>query len=84
MTELANRRIDSLMVEGGARVITSFIRRKLADLFVVTIAPKLVGGLPVIDSGSFKSNEHLQLGEVHLQTLGNDFIVWARPDWKNQ
>ena len=81
MTELANRRIDSLMVEGGARVITSFVRRRLADLFVVTVAPKLVGGLPVINTGSFQSKEFLQLSDVHLQMLGNDFIIWARPGW---
>ena len=82
MTELANRRIDSLMVEGGARVITSFVRRRLADLFVVTVAPKLVGGLPVIETGSFQSDRYLQLGDAHLQTLGQDFIIWARPHWK--
>jgi 3,4-dihydroxy 2-butanone 4-phosphate synthase/GTP cyclohydrolase II len=81
MAVLASRRIDSLMVEGGARVITSFIRRKLADLFVVTVAPKLVGGLPVIETGSLQSDRILQLGDAHLQTLGNDFIIWARPDW---
>ena len=81
MAELANRQVDSLMVEGGARVITSFIRRKLADLFVVTVAPKLVGGLTVIDTGSFQSEGILQLGDVHLQTLGDDFIIWARPHW---
>jgi riboflavin biosynthesis pyrimidine reductase len=81
MTELAGRRIDSLMVEGGARVITSFVRRKLADLFVVTVAPKLVGGLPVINTGSFKSDEFLQLGDAHLQMLGKDFLFWARPHW---
>jgi 3,4-dihydroxy 2-butanone 4-phosphate synthase/GTP cyclohydrolase II len=81
MTELANRRIDSLMVEGGARVITSFIRWKLADLFVVTVAPKLVGGLSVIDTGSFQSDGFLQLADAHHQRLGKDLIIWARPDW---
>ena len=81
MEELANRQIDSLMVEGGARVITSFIKRKLADLFVVTVAPKLVGGLSVIDTGSFQSNAFLHLEDVHYQKLGKDLIIWARPDW---
>ena len=42
------RGIRRLMVEGGARVITSFIRAQLVDLFIITIAPKLVGGLQVM------------------------------------
>jgi riboflavin-specific deaminase-like protein len=81
MEELVNRQIDSLMVEGGARVITSFIRWKLVDLFVVTVSPKFVGGLPVIDTSSFQSTSFLQLEDVHYQTLGEDLIIWARPNW---
>ena len=81
MEELVKRQIDSLMVEGGARVITSFIRWKLVDLFVVTVSPKFVGGLPVIDTSSFQSTSFLQLEDVHYQTSGEDLIIWARPNW---
>jgi riboflavin-specific deaminase-like protein len=81
MEALAERQIDSLMVEGGARVITSFIRSRLADLFVVTVAPKLVGGLPVMDTRSFRSNTYLQLDDVHYQKIGGDLVLWARPQW---
>ena len=81
MEELVKRQIGSLMVEGGARVITSFIRWKLVDLFVVTVAPKLVGGLSVIDTGSFESTASLQLDDAHYQRLGKDLIIWARPNW---
>jgi len=48
---------------------------------VVTVAPKLVGGLPVIDSGSLQSNAFLSLDDVYYQKLGKDLILWARPDW---
>jgi len=81
MGELDRRNVDSIMVEGGARVITSFIKLKLADLFVVTVSPKLVGGLPVIDTASFKAAPHIQLKDVHYQRLGADLIIWARPNW---
>jgi riboflavin-specific deaminase-like protein len=81
MEELVKRQIDSLMVEGGARVITSFIRWKLVDLFVVTVSPKFVGGLSVIDTSSFQSTSFLQLEDAHYQTLGEDLIIWARPNW---
>lgn len=83
MDELARRNIDSLMVEGGARIITSFVKQKLVDLFVVTVCPKLVGGLPVIDAQSFKTSACLQLKDVHYQSLGADLIIWARPDWSD-
>lgn len=79
--ELAARQIDSLMVEGGARVITSFIRWQLVDLFVITVSPKLVGGLSVIDTHSFQSTSFLQLEDVHYQKLEDDLIIWAQPGW---
>ena len=81
MDELANRQVDNVMVEGGARVITSFVKLKLVDLFVITVSPKLVGGLPVIDAESFKASSFLQLKEVHYQQLGQDLVIWARPGW---
>jgi 3,4-dihydroxy 2-butanone 4-phosphate synthase/GTP cyclohydrolase II len=83
MDELANRQVDSVMVEGGARVITSFVKLKLVDLFVITVSPKLVGGLPVIDAESFKAAPFLQLKEVHYQQLGQDLVIWARPAWND-
>jgi GTP cyclohydrolase II len=40
--------VRRLMVEGGARVLTSFLRAELGDYAVVTVAPRLLGGLPVV------------------------------------
>lgn len=42
---LAAAGIKSLMVEGGAQVITSFVIAGLADRVVITIAPAVLGGL---------------------------------------
>jgi len=36
--------IASVMVEGGARIITSFLAERLVDHIVLTVAPRLVGG----------------------------------------
>ena len=41
--ELGRRNISSVLVEGGATVITSVIRENIADRLVVVIAPKIVG-----------------------------------------
>jgi riboflavin biosynthesis pyrimidine reductase len=69
------------MIEGGARVITSFIRNRLADRVVITISPRLLGGLPVIDAAAADGGLDLRLGDAFCQTLGRDFILWARPQW---
>lgn len=78
---LHGRGIRSLMVEGGAKVITSFIRAKLADLLVVTIAPTLIGGLRVMHAMSAVPLSRLNLAQVHYERLDDDMILWARPDW---
>jgi 3,4-dihydroxy 2-butanone 4-phosphate synthase/GTP cyclohydrolase II len=81
MRWLANHAINSLMVEGGARVITSFIRDRLADVIVITISPQLLGGLPVIETSASNRGLDLQLDGAFYQPLGRDLILWARPGW---
>jgi diaminohydroxyphosphoribosylaminopyrimidine deaminase / 5-amino-6-(5-phosphoribosylamino)uracil reductase len=79
MRLLAEKGVNSLMVEGGARVITSFISAGLVDQFVITIAPTLIGGLPVIDSAGLQPFAQVRLDRVHYQQLGEDLILWAKP-----
>jgi GTP cyclohydrolase II len=45
---LAGLGISTLMVEGGAGVIESFLKARLVDFLVLTIAPIMVGGLNAI------------------------------------
>jgi GTP cyclohydrolase II len=40
--------IEHLMVEGGARIITSFLEARLVDYVTVTIAPLFMGGLSAV------------------------------------
>ncbi len=81
MTLFCEKRIDSLMVEGGARVITSFLRSRLADLLVVTLSPQFIGGLPVLEVPDSGDSLRTRLKEVRYQPAGPDMILWARPDW---
>lgn len=48
LLELQDMGVKSLMVEGGATVISSFIASGLVDRLVVTVCPTLVGdeGVP--------------------------------------
>jgi riboflavin-specific deaminase-like protein len=43
LDELHRRDITSVMVEGGGRVLSSFLESHLVDFLVLTIAPKLFG-----------------------------------------
>jgi GTP cyclohydrolase II len=82
MKILTARQINSVMVEGGARVITSFVNCRLVDQFIVTVSPRFVGGLPVIDSNGLDFEKHLELAEVSYRHAGDDLIIWARPKWQ--
>jgi GTP cyclohydrolase II len=82
MRLLAGNNIASVMVEGGARVITSFVHAGLIDQLVITLTPKLMGGYPVIDQRGVGTAPYLRLESVRYQSLGDDMILWARPAWE--
>lgn len=70
--------IRTLMVEGGARVITAFLRAQLADAVVITVAPKLVGGYKAIGSlGDSSGNLLPSIDSLHSGRLGDDLILWG-------
>lgn len=72
---LADLGVDSLMVEGGARVISAFLGQGLVDWVVLTIAPLFVGGVHALESAlpSF-----LRLREIKWEQWGNDLVVWGQ------
>jgi len=62
LKELKRQRINSILVEGGAEVITSFLKQRLFSRMVIVTAPKIFGkGKNNIDDqaikGAFKSFE---------------------------
>ena len=78
MPRLGRMGINTLMVEGGAKVISSFVAAGLVDLCVITIAPFLVGGLQVLGS---HASPRIGLLDPAFERLGDDMVLWARPDW---
>ena len=83
LERLACLGIDSLMVEGGAKVISAFLRQKLVDRIILTFAPLFLGGLHVVEENVFTSqytseNPYPRLQEVGIEQLGSDLIVWGR------
>ena len=79
---LRQRGIERVMVEGGARVITSFLSEKLVDLFVLTVAPVIVGGVPGVHDLGIASPEQIpRLEQPQWVAAGSDLVVWGRLGW---
>lgn len=85
----------SLMVEGGASVISTFLASGLVDLVVMTIAPVLIGdGVSMLSEGvspdprrwairslSLLSEQAIppELRLVARKTFGHDIVIVCRP-----
>ncbi len=80
---LGARGIASLMVEGGSAVISSFLREHLVDQLVITVSPQLIGGLRALQSAEGTPPHVSRITQVHYQRLGNDMVLWGRPEWEN-
>jgi 3,4-dihydroxy 2-butanone 4-phosphate synthase/GTP cyclohydrolase II len=82
LSRLLAESIRSVMVEGGARVITSFLRARLVDRVIITIAPVLVGGLHgVVDLVADDARGFPRLQHATWQKLGSDWVVAGLLDW---
>lgn len=83
LQHLAEIGIHSLMVEGGAQVITNFLSQGLVDFVVITICPVFVGGLRAIEHLIYPGRNEAtgnfpRLSEVGYQRLGDDLVTWGR------
>jgi diaminohydroxyphosphoribosylaminopyrimidine deaminase/5-amino-6-(5-phosphoribosylamino)uracil reductase len=80
LQKLGKKNISSVLVEGGATTITSFIRQRLADKIVAIIAPKIMGkGVEAVgDLGILKVDRALKLSFDKVYRKGEDVIIEAR------
>jgi len=70
------------MVEGGARIITSFLARQLANYLVLTVVPRLVGGVRAVGNlGAFEPARFPGLRHIGYQRLGEDLVLWGDLAW---
>ncbi len=80
MQELQNRQVKHLLVEGGSKIASEFIRNNLVDEFIVYLAPLLLGGprLAINDLGIPSMAEAVNLRITEQKLLGEDLFIRAR------
>ena len=74
---LGGEGITSLMVEGGAQVIRSFLSDDLADLLIVTIAPLILSGLPAVSDLRLPDDIPPRLENITYEQFGDDIVLWG-------
>ncbi len=66
--------VRHLMVEGGGRIISSFLSEDLVDQVIITIAPQFVGGYKSLDR---PLNNMPTLVNEEIEKYGKDFVIWG-------
>ncbi len=74
---LGRRGIGSVMVEGGAGLITALLRQRLADRVAITVAPKILGrGIAAVgDLGIDDLARACLIEELDIERYGDDLVV---------
>ncbi len=80
LSALGGRNISSLLVEGGAGVITSFLRQNLADRMVVGVAPRILGrGIEAVGELNIgKVSQAIPITYRKIYRAGEDLVIEAR------
>ena len=81
LPQLAQYKINRLLVEGGSRVHASFIRENYADHLVLFLSGKLIGGNEALSwCGDLNGLELEKLPQLKIQSMrmiGKDIMVHA-------
>ena len=76
LNQLGKRGIRSVMVEGGGRIITSFLNAQIANRAIITIAPVFVGGYDAVQPLNHSGWQQLpRLHDMQTLSCGSDLIV---------
>ena len=79
LRELGSRKIASVLIEGGGRVLGQAFDASLVDEVCFYLAPILVGGpIPVTGGRGVRDNEHaVRLSSVRFNRIGSDVKLTA-------
>jgi len=77
--ELAKRKILSILIEGGAKVIGSALKADLVDKMQIIIAPKIIGDDKALSSivgmNVLNVNKAIELEKVNIKKINKEIMV---------
>ncbi|HEY0710610.1 MAG TPA: bifunctional diaminohydroxyphosphoribosylaminopyrimidine deaminase/5-amino-6-(5-phosphoribosylamino)uracil reductase RibD [Polyangia bacterium] len=77
-TLLAQRQVQSLLLEGGSRLHATFINAGLVDEVALFLAPQLLGGgVPIAAGPGLPADQPLRLGPLQAVAVAGDILVTA-------
>ena len=83
LISLGKKHITYLLVEGGAKVIGSFIKQRQVDEFFIFKAPKLLGGSDGIPmaygKGAERISKVIRLKDIKIRRFKDDLLVQGYP-----
>ena len=82
LESLAERKIDSVLVEGGGTINAGFLEQGLVDRVYAFLGPKLVGGkdsrTPVEGRGVDRMSDAAELEQIQIERFGEDVLLTGR------
>ena len=77
LERLSDRGVQQVVVEGGAKVIASFLQEGLADEVCIYVAPTVLGGHGAADLGAALTclPSHLRLHQIEVKRVGEDVRI---------
>ena len=81
MAQLGERKIDSILLEGGSTLNDAAVRQGIVKEVIAYIAPKIIGGkdakTPVDGTGFQKLGDAVPLTDMRCENIGEDLKVTA-------
>lgn len=79
LKKLAKQGISSVLVEGGSKIYTSFLKEKMVDRIFIAIAPKILGeGIQSVgDLGKLFINQAIQIENMKFKKADSDIIIFG-------
>ena len=85
LESIYSRGIRHLMVEGGAAVISSFLRAKLADAIVLTVAPMLLGGYKAVNGLLAEDDNYLpRIVSLNSYQQNDEIVIWGGLEYEDK
>ena len=85
LIRLGKKGIASILIEGGSRVISSFIEERAIDRIYAFIGPKIIGGkralVPFWNKGVSKIKDAVSLRDIRVRRFKDDIMIEGYPNW---